>query len=120
MTDSDTVVDTDMLGAIGDSLATVWREHTGKKPLSARTYIGEDLVICLLEGGMSPYEKRLINDGDRPAVWAMREHMRIAVENDEVAEVERLMGRRVLSFLSDHDTRRDLAAEFFVLEPLST
>jgi uncharacterized protein YbcI len=120
MTDSDAVVDSGLPGAISNSLAIVWREHTGRKPLSTRTYIREDLVICLLKGGMSPYEKQLVNDGERPAVWTMRKHMRIAVETDEVAEVERLTGRRVLSFLSDHDTRRDLAAELFVLEPLST
>jgi uncharacterized protein YbcI len=41
------------------------------------------------------------------------------VERDEVAEVERLTGRRVTSFLSDQDTKRDLAAELFLLEPAS-
>jgi uncharacterized protein YbcI len=67
---------------------------------------------------MSPYEKQLISDEQDPLVWTMREHMRIPVETDEVAEVERLTGRRVASFLSDHDTGSDLAAELFVLEPL--
>jgi uncharacterized protein YbcI len=119
MTDSHAIVDSSLPGAISNSLALVWREQTGRKPPGARTYISEDLVVCLLQGGMSPYEKQLINEEENPAVWTMREHMRIAVETDEVAEVERLTGRRVVSFLSDHNTGSDLAAELFVLEPLS-
>ena len=118
MTDSHAVADSSLSGVISDSLALVWRERTGRKPPGARTYISGDAVVCLIRGGMSPYEKRLI-DEENPAVWTMREHMRIAVEADEVAEVERLTGRRVVSFLSDHDTGSDLAAELFVLEPLS-
>lgn len=119
MTDSHVIVDSSLPGAISSSVALVWQEQTGTKPPGARTYISENLVVCLLQGGMSPYEKQLINEEEDPAVWTMREHMRIAVEADEVAEVERLTGRRVVSFLSDHDTGSDLAAELFVLEPLS-
>lgn len=119
MTHSDPIVDSSLPGAISKSLALIWRDQTGMKPPGARTYINEDLVVCVLQGGMSPYEKQLIGEEQNPAVWTMREHMRTAVEADEVAEVERLTGRRVVSFLSDHDTGSDLAAELFVLEPPS-
>jgi uncharacterized protein YbcI len=119
MTTSDAIADPRLPGAISDSLALVWREHTGRKPPGSRTYIREDLVVCVLRGGMSPYEKQLISQEEDPVVWTMREHMQAAVEHDEVAEVERLTGRRVTSFLSDHDTKSDVAAELFLLEPLS-
>jgi uncharacterized protein YbcI len=119
MTTSEAITGSALPGAISNSLALVWRDHTGRKPQGARTYIREDLVVCLLRGGMSPYEKQLIGQEENPLVWTMREHMRTAVERDEVAEVERLTGRRVTSFLSDQDTKRDLAAELFLLEPAS-
>lgn len=118
MTTSEAIADGRLPGAISNSLALVWREHTGRKPPGARTYIREDLVLCLLRGGMSPYEKQLISHEENPMVWTMREHMQTAVQHDEVAEVERLTGRRVMSFLSDHDTKSDVAAELFLLEPL--
>jgi uncharacterized protein YbcI len=39
------------------------------------------------------------------------------MEHEAVAMIERLSGRKVTSFLSDHDPVNDVAVELFVLAP---
>ena len=98
-----------------------WRKlHTqyyGKGPTKARTYMLNDTVICLLEGGFTTVERTLIADGNSEAVHEIRRSFQTAMEKPFKDVVEGATDRRVLAYMSQIHTSPDIAVELFVLEP---
>jgi uncharacterized protein YbcI len=58
-------------------------------------------------------EGRLREDG---IVTSLRHKFQATMRDDLVGGVELLTGRRIVSFLSDHDPHADCAVEVFVLD----
>ena len=115
---------TDTEGATGSrsneisrGLVVLTKARTGKGPTKTRTYINDDLVVCVLRDGMTQAEKTLVADGNGSTVKQVRANLQSSFEHEAVAMVERVMERRVVSFLSSDDIVNDVAAELFVLEP---
>jgi uncharacterized protein YbcI len=102
---------------ISRAMVMLTKARTGKGPTRARTYISDDLVVCLLRDGMTQVEATLISDDAESTVGEVRRLVQSSFEKEAVASVERLMERSVISFMSSHDLRNDVAAEIFLLEP---
>ena len=92
------------------------KARTGKGPMRARTYISDDLVVCLLRDGMTQVERTLVSDDHESTIGEVRRLVQRSFEDEAVASVERLMRRKVISFMSAHDLHNDVAAEVFFLE----
>jgi uncharacterized protein YbcI len=56
------------LAGIGRGLAELHTEFYGKGPSKARTYMLNDTVVCILEGGFTTVERTLIDGGNSDAV----------------------------------------------------
>ena len=71
---------------------------------------------------MTKAERRLTQEGEGELVVTVRRKFQSTMRDDLVGGVELLTGRQVVSFLSDHDDRADMASEVFVLDgpPLSS
>lgn len=82
-----------------------------------RTQIGEDVIVCVLEGGLTQAEQTVWDHAGEDAVIDMRLHLQEAMKRAIVAAVEGILGRRVRSFMSANDPERDLQAEIMLLEP---
>jgi uncharacterized protein YbcI len=108
------------LADIGRGLAQLHAEFYGKGPTKARTYILNDTVICLLEGGFTTVERTLIDGGNSEAVHDIRHSFQSAMEQPFRDVVEDATSRRVVAYMSQIHTSPDLAAELFVLEPAET
>jgi uncharacterized protein YbcI len=93
------------------------KARTGKGPTKTRTYINDDLVVCVLRDGMTQAEKTLVAEGNRQTVRQVRSNLQSSFQPEAVAMVERTMERKVISFMSSDDVDNDVAAELFVLEP---
>jgi uncharacterized protein YbcI len=98
----------------------LFSEYTGRGPTKARTTIRDNLVVCVTQDCMTKAERRLVAEGEADLVDTIRRRFQTAMRADLVAEVERLTGRTVVSFLSDHDARQDFAAEIFILDSPSS
>jgi hypothetical protein len=61
----------------------------------------------------------LLVAGKCDEVLEMRRPFQRVMEVDLIRAVEEITGRRVIAFLSDNQAEPDLAAEIFVLEPVS-
>jgi uncharacterized protein YbcI len=107
----------EFLAAIGRGLAQLHTEYYGKGPTHARTYMLNDTVICILEGGFTTVEHTLIDDGNSDAVHNIRRSFQSAMEMPFKNVVEGATGRKVLAYMSQIHTSPDLAVELFVLEP---
>jgi uncharacterized protein YbcI len=103
---------------ISRAMVMLTKARTGKGPTRARTYISDDLIVCLLREGMTQVEKTLVHDDHEGTVGEVRHLLQSSFEDEAIATVERLMKRKVVSFMSTHDLHNDVAAELFVLEPL--
>jgi uncharacterized protein YbcI len=103
---------------ISREMVKLTKARTGKGPTRTRTYISDDLVVCLLRDGMTQVEKTLVSADQDDTIAELRHHLQSSFEAEAVAMVERLMERKVTSFMSAHDLHNDVAAELFVLQPL--
>jgi uncharacterized protein YbcI len=102
---------------ISNALVALQKELFGRGPTKARTYMFEDLVACVLEGGMTRAEEVLHAHGRADLVEGSRLEMQHVAEAEMIAAVERVTGRKVRGFTSGTDPNRDIQVETFILEP---
>lgn len=102
---------------ISRSLVQLYKEHFGKGPTKARTYMTDDLVVCLLEGGFWKGEQTLRDHGRGDAVAQNRHAFQESLRTLFVSTIEGLVERRVVGFLSAVDPDTEMSAEVFVLAP---
>jgi uncharacterized protein YbcI len=103
--------------AISNALVQLHRHRYGKGPTKAKTYLLDDLVVCVLEGGALRVEETLRDRGAEEVVHEVRRTFQNALEHEFRAIIERETGRRVRTFLSQFDPEHDVGAEIFFLEP---
>ena len=78
--------------------------------------MGADYVITFLEDIYTPVERTLIEAGRFEAVNETRAAFQETMQERFSGEVERLVGRKVIGFLSQNHVNPDLAVETFILE----
>jgi uncharacterized protein YbcI len=105
-----------VLSEISNSMVRLYREHFGKGPTGAKTYVLDDLVICVMRDGLTTVEKTLFEQGRGDAVREMRAAFQDAVSERFTGAVESLTGRKVVAFLSQAHVAPDLAIEVFFLD----
>jgi uncharacterized protein YbcI len=105
------------LAAISNGLVALHRKHYGKGPTSAKTYLVDSTVICVLRGGFTTVERTLAEQGRADAVLDIRRTFQEALEGEFRAVVEQSLGRKVLAYVSQAHTDPDFAVEIFMLEP---
>lgn len=102
---------------ISRAMVALFKEATGRGPGRARTYIEEGLVVTVLHDTMTKAERTLKEEQHADQVRSLRRIFQGTFRDEAIAVVERLTGRKVLAFLSDHAVDPDYAVEAFVLEP---
>jgi uncharacterized protein YbcI len=90
---------------VSEQLATellrLHSESYGKGAGASRVYMNDDLVVCLLDDvELLPNEQFLIENGHGDGVVDVRGRYQSAIEATFRAAVERITGRRVVSFAS--------------------
>jgi len=107
----------DVRTAISDGLVALLKSYYGRGPDQAKTYVTDDLVVCLLRGGFTAVEQTLFEGGHGDDVirqrMAFQEVMRERLEK----VVEDATGRRVVGFMSGNQQEPDMICEVFVLAP---
>ena len=110
----------DMLLAISNAMVRLYKDHYGKGPTKARTYHQEDVITCVLRGGLTRAERTLLGAGHSDAVMRGRHMLQSALREQFVEAVETLTGRRVIGFMSGNAPEADMSVEVFVLESAET
>lgn len=107
------------LALISETLVSLHREYYGKGPTKAKTFLVDDTVLCLLQGGFTVVEKTLIDNGKQQAVHDIRRSFQVAMEERFTSVVEEALGRRVIAYMSQVHNDPDISAELFVLEKVA-
>ena len=102
--------------AISRLVVRLVADYTGRGPTKARTTIRDDTIICVTQDNMTKGERRLVDKGETDLVVTIRRKYQTTMRDDLVGGIELLTGRKVHSFMSDHDADHDYAAEVFILD----
>jgi uncharacterized protein YbcI len=109
-----------LLAAISEQIVGIQRDHYGRGPTKAKTYVLDDMVVCVMRGtGYTPLEQTIMDSGDSDRVVAMRHNFQRVVADRYRDAIEELTSRKVVAFLSQASVEPDLTIEvFFVDGPL--
>jgi uncharacterized protein YbcI len=106
------------LAEISRRMVRLYKEQFGRGPTKARTsFAGPDTVICTLKDTFTPAERRLAEMGEHQRLRDTRLYFQHATEKQFADVIEGALDRKVRAFVSGVDTRMDVSAEVFYLEP---
>jgi uncharacterized protein YbcI len=110
----------ELLTAISNSIVALVRDHYGRGPMKAKTYVLDDIIVCVMRGsGFTPIEKTMMDSGEPDSVVAMRKDFQRLMAARYRKLIEDLTGCKVVAFLSQAHVDPDLTLEiFFVDRPL--
>ena len=107
----------DAAATVSRELVSLHKQFYGKGPVRAKTFLVDDTVLCVLEGGFTVVERTLIEVGRAPAVHEIRTSFQAAMREQFTHVVEAALNRRVRAYMSQVHTDPDIAIELFLLEP---
>jgi uncharacterized protein YbcI len=109
----------ELLTAISNRVVAIMRDHYGRGPHRAKTYVIDDIVVCVLRNGFTAVEQTMVEGGQSDQVVVMRHEFQKLMAERYKAMITELTGRRVVAFLSQAHLEPDLTLEvFFVDGPL--
>ncbi len=108
-----------LAAAISTSMVSLLHRYTGRGPTRARTTIDENIIVCVLGATLTKGEQSLVQGGDKEVVLESRRAFQRLMQDDAIASLQELCGRRVVAFISGNHIEPDLAVEVFILEPLA-
>ena len=89
-----------LLAEITNRIVAFMREHYGRGPIKAKTYVLDNLIVCVLS--------------------EMRRDFQRMMKQRYTEMIETLTDRKVLAFLSQAHVEPDLTIEIFLMDGLST
>jgi uncharacterized protein YbcI len=100
---------------LSNAMVALHREYFGRGPGAAKSFVADEMVVCVLSDIYTAVERTLIRAGQAEHVRRTRGLHQEALEHEYKASVERIMGRPVDAFLSVVHVDPDVAIEVFLL-----
>jgi len=107
----------DVRSAISDGLVALLKEFYGRGPERTKTYVSDDLVVCLLRGGFTRVEQTLLEGGHGDDVIRQRMAFQQVMRGRFEKVVSDATGREVIGFMSGNQQDPDMICEVFILAP---
>jgi uncharacterized protein YbcI len=106
-----------LLSEITNRIVSLMREHYGRGPIKAKTYVLDHLIVCVLsDGGFTAIERTMIGGGEPERVLEMRRDFQRMMKVRYSEMIEELTGRKVLAVLSQAHVEPDLTIEMFLMD----
>ena len=106
-----------LMTAISNRIVGMLREHYGRGPMKAKTYVLDDLVVCVLRDGFTAIEQTMMESGQPGRVVEMRREFQEMMGRRYREMIEELTGSRVIAFLSQAHIEPDITLEVFIVDP---
>jgi uncharacterized protein YbcI len=90
----------DLNKAVSRGLVAAKREFYGKGPEHAKTYVMDDVMMCVMRGGKTTAEDTMLQSGMKDMVRAYRQLFQNQMEERLVGMIEQLTERKVLTYQS--------------------
>jgi uncharacterized protein YbcI len=105
-----------LLSEITNRIVAFMREHYGRGPIKAKTYVLDNLIVCVLSDGFTAIERTMMEGGEPERVLDMRRDFQRMMKQRYSEMIEALTGRSVLAFLSQAHVEPDLTIEMFLMD----
>jgi uncharacterized protein YbcI len=105
-----------LLAEITNRIVAFMREHYGRGPIKAKTYVLDNLIVCVLSDGFIAIERTMMEGGEPERVLEMRRDFQRMMKERYSTMIEELTGRKVLAFLSQAHVEPDLTVEIFLMD----
>jgi uncharacterized protein YbcI len=106
----------ELLAAVTEAMVALHERYHHRAPVTAKTQLLDDDLLAVVMGGVyTEVEKTMIEVQRVTVVQETRSAFQEAMQQRFIDEVERLSGRDVIAFVSNHHVGPDLEIELFVL-----
>ena len=105
-----------LLAEITNRIVALMREHYGRGPIKAKTYVLDNLIVCVLADGFTAIERTMMEGGQPERVLEMRRDFQRMMKTRYSEMVEELTDRKMLAFLSQAHVDPDLTVEMFLMD----
>src|SRR4051794_20178397 len=90
----------EQLAAVSNAMVQAKKQHYGKGPTKARSYLNDNYLFCVMEGGLTANEETLLAAGEADLVRRYRLRFQEAVAGPLTGAVEEIFGRSVIGYHS--------------------
>jgi uncharacterized protein YbcI len=101
---------------VSNAMVGLKKDFYGKGPTKAKTFLNDNYVFCVMEGGLTRNEQTLIERGHKDLVRNYRLRFQEAMEGPTVEAVQRITGRSVIGYHSQIVFNPERTFEIFVLD----
>jgi uncharacterized protein YbcI len=105
-----------LLAEITNRIVALMREHYGRGPIKAKTYVLDNLIVCVLSDGFTAIERTMMEGGEPNRVLEMRRDFQRMMKERYSEMITELTGLEVLAFLSQAHVEPDLTVEMFLMD----
>lgn len=105
-----------LAAAISNAIVGIHSKHYGKGPTKAKTYLIDDMVVCVMQDVFTTVERTLIDVGKGDLVREVRTTFQYSLRDEFKDAIREIVGREPRSFMSQIDCDADMSLEFFLLE----
>jgi uncharacterized protein YbcI len=105
-----------LLAEVTNRIVSLMREHYGRGPIKAKTYVLDNLIVCVLSDGFTAIERTMMEGGEPDRVLEMRRDFQRMMKVRYTEMIEELTGRKMLAFLSQAHIDPDLTIEMFLMD----
>jgi uncharacterized protein YbcI len=109
-------VGSSMLAEISNAMVGLKKRFYGKGPTSVKTYINDNYVFCILEGGLTRNEETLLEAGEHDLVRQYRLRFQEVMGHTTTKAVEEITGCKVIGYHSQIVFEPEYGFEMFVLD----
>jgi uncharacterized protein YbcI len=107
-----------LLTAVTEAMVGFHERYYHRPPATAKSLLLDDELLVTVMGGVyTDVEKTMIELQQTSMVHATRSAFQDAMRQKFIDAVERLSGRDVMTFVSDHHVGPDMEVELFMLKP---
>jgi uncharacterized protein YbcI len=104
------------LSEISRELVAAMKQNYGRGPVSAKSYLIDDFLLTVMRGGMNTAEQTMLNKGRSDIVREFRQAFQNEMGEYLISIVERLTGRRVVTYQSQVLFDPDVIIEIFFFD----
>ena len=106
-----------LLAAISNAMVRAMKQYYGKGPTKAKSYMVDNYLLIAMEGRLTVVEETLLRAGKHHLVREFRQTFQNEMAGEFTEQIERLTGRKVLTYQSQLVFDPNTQFEIFVLDP---
>ena len=108
-----------LLAHISTEMVRMHKQFFGKGPERAKSYFLDDMLIIVMKGGTTTAEKTMLEFGEQDQVREFRQTFENQMTQRLTDMIERLTGRKVLTYQSQIMFAPDRVVEMFVFDDVA-